>query len=378
MSRIFTSEMVSNGHPDKICDQIADAIVTECLQHDKNSRVAIEVLIKDNHIVIAGELTSEYYPDYAKTVREVFKRIGLDRSNMLSAIYELDIRVLVRQQSPDIAMGVDKGGAGDQGIMYGYATNETPELLPIPYVVARKFITMLQNHPSRMFRADAKSQVTFDYESGRITTFLCSVQHSPDVDVSDFRHIIESMMIMAAVEYGLNTDFEVLINPTGRFVLGGSFADCGVTGRKLACDTYGGIGRMGGGALSGKDPSKVDRSAAYMTRKIACDIVRAGYADQCEVSIAYAIGKADPVSVNIDCFGTEYQNPKLIEQYVKDNYDLTPRGIIEFLHLLDVDYNKVSSGGHFGKNGLPWEEFSYGEMLEINSFPEKIRNARMR
>lgn len=367
MSRVITCEQVSNGHPDKICDQIADAIVTDCLKHDKNSRVAIEVLIKDNRILIAGELTTKHNPNYYQLVNEVFERIGyaklgIDKENMF-ACCPYDITTLVREQSPDIAMGVDKGGAGDQGIMYGYATNETPEMLPIPYVVATKFLQILKNHPSRMFRADAKSQVSYDYETGRITTFLCSVQHSPDVEVADFRHIIESMMVLAAAEYGLNTDFEKLINPTGKFVLGGSFADCGVTGRKLACDTYGGIGRIGGGAFSGKDPSKVDRSGAYMARKIALDIVGAGYADKCEVSIAYAIGKEKPVSVNIDLFGTEYQDSRLIEEFVRDNYDLTPRGIIKYLKLLDVDYNEVSSYGHFGKKGLPWEDYYWDEEL---------------
>jgi len=189
-----------------------------------------------------------------------------------------------------------------------------------------------------------------------ITTFLCSVQHSPDVEVSDFRHIIESMMVLAACEYGLDGDFQKLVNPTGRFVLGGSFADCGVTGRKLACDTYGGIGRIGGGALSGKDPTKVDRSAAYMARKIAKDIVQAGYADKCEVQLAYAIGVVQPVGVAVECFGTEHQSLDFIEAYVRDSYDLTPQGIIQRLGLLDVDYNKVSAYGHFGKAGLPWEE----------------------
>ena len=239
--------------------------------------------------------------------------------------------------------------------MYGYATNETPEMMPLPFMVATKFLELLKNHPSKMFRADAKAQVSFDYDSSRITTFLCSVQHSPDVEVSDFRHIIESMMVLAACEYGLNGDFHKLVNPTGRFVIGGSFADCGVTGRKLACDTYGGIGRIGGGALSGKDPTKVDRSGAYMARRIAKDIVQAGYADKCEVQLAYAIGVTQPVGVSIDCFGTEYQSPEFVEQYVRDTYDLTPKGIIQALGLLDVDYNKVSAYGHFGKAGLPWE-----------------------
>ena len=355
--KIITCEQVSNGHPDKICDQIADAIVTDVLQNDKNARVAIEVLIKDRHVVIAGELTSKHNPNYRSLVRDVFNRIGFDKLGYYDLLYAgLEIQILVNQQSPDIALGVDKGGAGDQGMMYGYATNETVELLPIPFMVATKFLEILKNHPSKMFRADAKAQVSFDYDSGKITTFLCSVQHSPDVEVSDFRHVIESMMVLAACEYGLNTDFEKLVNPTGRFVIGGPFADCGVTGRKLACDTYGGIGHIGGGAMSGKDPSKVDRSGAYMARKIARDIVLAGYAEKCEVQIAYAIGVAEPVSVYVETFGTEYQDKRFIEQYVRDSYDLTPKGIIDSLGLLDVDYNRVSAYGHFGKADLPWEK----------------------
>lgn len=351
--RILTSEQVADGHPDKICDQVADAIVTDCLHHDPDSRVAIECLLKDDQIIIAGELTSKHEPDYRKLVNLVFDRIGRERLGYPGGI---EVGLMVKKQSPDIALGVDKGGAGDQGIMYGYATNETPELLPVPYVVATKFLQILKNHPSRMFRADAKAQVSYDYDTGRITTFLCSVQHSPDVEVTDFRHIIESIMVLAASEYALNTDFVKLINPTGRFVIGGSFADCGVTGRKLACDTYGGIGRIGGGALSGKDPSKVDRSAAYMGRKIARDIVLSGYADKVEIQIAYAIGMTEPVSVNIACFGTEYQDLQFIEQFVRETYDLMPRGICEYLHLKDVDYNAVSAYGHFGKQDLPWEE----------------------
>ena len=350
---IITCEQVSNGHPDKICDQIADAIVTDVLKHDRDARVAAEVLIKGNQIVIAGEITSSYTPDYKELVRSVFERIGLERLGYEDSVF--DIHILMDRQSPDIAMGVDKGGAGDQGMMFGYATNETPELLPIPFVLATKFLEILRHHPSHMFRADAKAQVSFDYDSGRITTFLCSVQHSADVEPADFRHIIEAMMVLTAAQLGLNTDFQKLVNPTGRFVLGGPFADCGVTGRKLACDTYGGVGHIGGGAMSGKDPTKVDRSGAYMARKIARDIVTAGYADKCEVQIAYAIGVAEPVSINVDCFGTEQQSQDFIEAFVRENYDLTPRGIIEGLGLLDVDYNRVSAYGHFGKPGLPWE-----------------------
>ena len=356
--RIITCEQVSEGHPDKLADQIADAIVTDCLKHDKNSRVAMECLLKDNHIIIAGELTSTHKPDYKSLVYEVLERIGWEKLSYgdPTLFAGPDIGILVKEQSPDIAMGVDKGGAGDQGMMYGYATNETLELLPIPYVVATRFLQILKNHPSKMFRADAKAQVSFDYDSGKITTFLCSVQHSPDVEPADFRHIIEGIMVLAATENGLNSNFEKLVNPTGRFVIGGPYADCGVTGRKLACDTYGGIGRIGGGAMSGKDPSKVDRSGAYMARKIARDIVRAGYAEKCEVQIAYAIGVAQPVSVYVETFGTEYQDKDFLEQFVRDSYDLTPRGIIQSLGLLDVDYNKVSAYGHFGKADLPWEQ----------------------
>ena len=355
MSKIITCEQVSNGHPDKICDQIADAIVTDVLKHDKNARVAIECLLKKNQLFIAGEMTTEYQPNYHQLVHNVITRIGAEKMGF-DFSDRIRIGVLVDKQSPYIALGVDKGGAGDQGIMYGYATNETAEQMPIPYMVATKFLQLLKNHPSKMFRADAKAQVSYDYDTGRITTFLCSVQHSPDVEVSDFRHIIESMMVLAACEYGLDGDFTKLVNPTGRFVLGGSYADCGVTGRKLACDTYGGIGRMGGGALSGKDPTKVDRSAAYMARKIAKDIVQAGYADKCEVQLAYAIGVIQPVGVSVECFGTEREDLEFIQAYVQDSYDLTPQGIIQRLGLLEVDYNKVSAYGHFGKAGLPWED----------------------
>jgi len=351
--KIITCEQVACGHPDKICDQVADAIVTDCLRHDKKARVAIECLIKDNHLIVAGELTSTHKPDYRKLVMEVLRRI---HGKYLEREVPLEIGLLVKEQSPDIALGVDKGGAGDQGMMMGYATNETPELLPIPFAVATRFLELLKEYPSRMFRPDAKAQVSFDYDSGRIMTFLCSVQHSPDVEPEDFRRIIEVLMITAASRYGLNRDFEKLVNPTGRFVIGGPWADCGVTGRKLACDTYGGVGHIGGGAMSGKDPTKVDRSGAYMARKIARDLVLAGYADHCEVQIAYAIGLAQPVGINVETFGTGIMSSEELAEYVKASYDLTPRGIIEKLRLLDVDYNQTSAYGHFGKPGLPWEE----------------------
>lgn len=360
MSKIVTCEQVSRGHVDKICDQISDAIVTDCIRHDHASRVAVECLIKNNTVVIAGEITSNHEPDYAQLVSEVFERIGITDQYDKVAVH-----TLVTRQSPDIALGVDKGGAGDQGVMYGYATDETPELLPIPFALATRFLDLLRDVKTPMLLPDAKAQVSYDYESGKITVFLCSVQHTADSEVEDFRPVIESLMTLTASEYGLNTDFEKLINPTGKFVVGGSNADTGLTGRKLACDTYGGVGRIGGGALSGKDSTKVDRSGAYIARKIAVDLVTAGYCSKCEVQIAYAIGRAEPVSVDVNTFGTAVVCPKCIDMYIEENYDLTPQGIIGFLRLLDVDYNDVSSGGHFGKDWLPWEIVDDEEVYRI-------------
>lgn len=350
MTKIYTSEQVSRGHVDKICDQIADAVVTDCLRNDNCSRVAVECLVKNSNVVIAGEITSSHEPDYPALVADVFSRAGLDTASDV-----ISVTSHITKQSPDIAKGVDTGGAGDQGIMYGYATDETPEMLPLPFAIATRFIHLLEYIHCPVLLPDAKAQVSYDYENSRITTFLCSVQHTATSDVKDFRSTIESLMFIVAAEYGLNTDFETLINPTGRFVVGGSQADCGVTGRKLACDTYGGIGRIGGGALSGKDPTKVDRSAAYMARKIARDLVTAGYCHRCEVQIAYAIGRTEPISVAVETFGTGRVCPECIDKFVRTGYDLTPTGIIRKLHLLNVDYNEVSSGGHFGKSWLPWE-----------------------
>ena len=354
MSNIITCEQVSEGHPDKICDEIADAIVTDCLRNDRDSRVAIEVLIKDYSIFIAGELTSRHQPDIPKLVEEVFGRIGSGRLGYDAGKFQ--IQVLLSRQSPDIAQGVDGGGAGDQGMQFGYATNETPELLPIPFVLAGRLLEKIRSCGSNLLRADAKAQVTFDYGSWKIETFLCSVQTVPGADQREVEKLIGRLMKEVASETALDRDFKMLVNPTGKFEVGGPFADCGVTGRKLACDTYGGVGHIGGGAMSGKDCTKVDRSGAYIARKIARDIVRAGFADRCEVQIAYAIGVAEPVSVHVETFGTESQELDFIEEYIRGSYDLTPKGIIKSLGLLSVDYNLVSSGGHFGKDGLPWEQ----------------------
>ena len=351
---LFSSEQVSNGHPDKICDQISDAIVTDILQHDKMGRIAAESMIKDYEITVMGEVTTNYEPDYDPLIRGVLTKIGLPD------VDKYNVRYLISKQSPDIAMGVDHDGAGDQGMMFGYATNETKELLPIPYVLSTKALLKLReynlaNHFEKL-RPDAKAQVSFDYDAHRIDTFLISTQHAEEISLDEVREIVSKIMKETAEEAGLNDDFRILVNPTGRFVLGSSFADSGLTGRKIIADTYGGAAHHGGGAFSGKDPSKVDRSAAYMARKIARDIVLSGQADRCEVQLAYAIGVAEPVSVYVDCFGTEKKNRTEIWEEIKDNYDLTPKGIIKSLGLRDVDYNLVSSYGHFGKPELPWEK----------------------
>lgn len=346
---IFTSEQVSAGHPDKICDQISDAILTECLRQDKNSRVAVESMIKNFDIVLAGELTTTAKVDFERIVARTLHRIGLH------GLDHYRITNLISEQSPDIAQGVDTGGAGDQGMMFGYATDETPEMLPIPFVLATRALQRIRdtNHPA--LKPDAKAQVSFDYAKNRIDTFLISTQHVPDFRDDYLYNFVSHIMREVAESMGLNTDFKVLVNPTGKFVIGSSFADSGLTGRKIIADTYGSAARHGGGAFSGKDPTKVDRSGAYIARKIAKDIVHNGFTKRCEVQIAYAIGVAEPVSINVECFGTNTIRKSEIEKYIRKNYDLTPKGIIEKLDLLNVDYNKVSSYGHFGKEGLPWE-----------------------
>ncbi len=345
---IFTSEQVSNGHPDKICDQISDAILTECLRQDKGSRVAVETLIKDDNVVLAGELKTNANIDFENTVRHVLNKIGL---NDVSSYKVLN---LISEQSPDIAQGVDTGGAGDQGMMFGYATNETEEYMPLPYVIATKALLNLKKLNHKGLKPDAKSQVSYDYSNNRIDTFLISTQHSENMDIEEVREVVKEVMIKTAKDMKLNTNFDALVNPTGRFVVGGSFADAGLTGRKIIADTYGGIARHGGGAFSGKDPSKVDRSGAYISRKIAKDIVRKGWADRCEIQISYAIGVPEPTSVLVETFGSEQVGIETVERYVR-SFDLTPQGIIDRLDLLDLDYNLTSAYGHFWEQSLPWE-----------------------
>ena len=347
---IFTSEQVSCGHPDKICDQISDAILTYLLEEDSESRVAVESMIKDRSIYIVGEVTSSA-PLTINIVKNIispiFTHIKMDINNYI-------IHMNISKQSPDIAMGVDSGGAGDQGMMFGYATNETPEMMPIPFAVATYALKLLNIEKNHMLTADAKSQVSYDYDNNRITTFLISTSHKEEYETKDFYEYVKGIMMRSAEHYGLNTDFDVLLNPTGRFVVSGAFSDSGLTGRKIIADTYGGMAHHGGGCFSGKDPSKVDRSGAYMARKVAKDIVRNNLCSKCEIQVAYAIGVKEPVSLLIETFGTENVPIEEIERFAH-NYDWTPQGIIEYLKLKEVDYNATSTYGHFGNKDVPWE-----------------------
>jgi len=363
---LFTSESVTEGHPDKIADQISDAILDACLREDPNSRVACETLTCTGLVVIAGEITTKAYVDFQSLVRGVVQSIGYD-----NAVYGFDSNTCavissINKQSPDIAKGVDPGGAGDQGMMFGFACNETPELMPLPISLAHKLTLKLsevrKNGTLSYLRPDGKSQVTVEYtEPGkvkRVDAVVVSTQHSESVGNDDLRADILKHVIQAVIPANLlDEDTKYHINPTGRFVIGGPMGDSGLTGRKIIVDTYGGMGRHGGGAFSGKDPTKVDRSAAYMARYIAKNIVAAGLADRCEVQLAYAIGVADPVSVLVDTFGTENVDAKLIPDLVRANFKLKPREIIETLNLRRPIYRKTASYGHFGRSDadFTWE-----------------------
>ncbi len=363
---VFTSESVTEGHPDKMADQIADSILDECLRQDKYSRVACEVLLKTGMVVLAGEITTKARLDYQKLVRNAVSDIGYN-----NALYGFDsntcaVLVALQQQSPDIAMGVDTGGAGDQGLMFGYAVNETPSLMPLPITLAHRLCEQLTKIRKRgevdFLRPDGKSQVTVDYVRGRparISAVVISTQHSADVSVKHMRSILINKVIKKVVPARLmDSRTKIFVNPTGRFVIGGPQGDAGVTGRKIIVDTYGGLGRHGGGAFSGKDPSKVDRSACYAARYIAKNVVASKLAEECEVQVAYAIGVADPVSVMVQTFGTGIVSDDKIARAVRKVFDLTPRGIMDMLKLRRPIYRKTAAYGHFGRQ-LPeftWEK----------------------
>jgi S-adenosylmethionine synthetase len=357
---------VTEGHPDKIADQISDAILDACFAQDPYSRVACETLTATGLVVIAGEITTKAYVDFQSLVRGVVASIGYD-----NALYGFDSNTCavistINKQSGDIAMGVDTGGAGDQGMMFGYASNETPELMPTPISLAHKLCLKLtevrKSGKLQYLRPDGKSQVTVEYDENhkpvRIDAVVISTQHAETVTTEELRADILKYVIQATLPANLlDADTKYHINPTGRFVIGGPMGDTGLTGRKIIVDTYGGMGRHGGGAFSGKDPTKVDRSAAYMARYIAKNIVAAGLADRCEVQLAYAIGVAEPVSVLVDTFGTGKIERTKLEEIVRANFQLTPKGIIESLNLRRPIYRKTAAYGHFGRDekDFTWE-----------------------
>ena len=368
MSYIFTSESVSAGHPDKICDQISDAVLDACLAQDKNSRVACETMVKNNNVILAGEITTTTQIDYEQIARNVCKDIGYDHEALGFSYDSFKFTNYISDQSQDISEGIAQGeqlGSGDQGIMFGYACRETPELMPLPIALAHQLTRKheaLRQDRSLGLRPDAKSQVAVEYNANyqpqRIDSIVFSSQHDPDLSLEQLRELIREEIIHKTLPQDLiDNKTKFFINPAGRFEIGGPVGDCGLTGRKIIVDTYGGMARHGGGAFSGKDPSKVDRSAAYALRQVAKSLVAADLCDYCEIQASYAIGVAEPTSIFINTFESEKKSIQEIEQVVIENFDLTPFGIIESLELLTPNYRKTASYGHFGREdqGFAWE-----------------------
>ena len=364
MKQYFTSESVTEGHPDKLCDLISDSILDACLKQDNNSRVAVETFASGNTITIAGQITTKAEFSVENLVREVIKEIGYDNASLDMDYRTCKIDVNITKQSPDIALGVDIGGAGDQGIMFGYASNETENYMPyaidMAHKLAKRLTEVRKNKTIPYLRPDGKVQVTVEYEENkpkRIETILISTQHNADISQEELKKdVIEHVIKNVVPSNMMDENTKIYVNPTGRFVIGGPLGDTGLTGRKIIVDTYGGYARHGGGAFSGKDPSKVDRSAAYMLRHIAKNIVANGYADKCEIQVSYAIGMKEPLSIYVNTFGTGTKTDEELANLIKEKFDLTPNGIIKYLDLQKPIYTKTTNYGHFGKESLSWEK----------------------
>ena len=385
---IFTSESVSEGHPDKICDQISDAVLDAHLKGDPKSRVACEVLVKNSTVILAGEITSAVQVDYEKIARDVIREIGYTDPNIGFEADSASILTFISHQSPDISQGVTEGegafkeqGAGDQGLMFGFACNETPELMPLPISLSHRLLKKLSEFrradKNTYLRPDAKSQVSVQYKNGkpvRVDTVVLSTQHTDDVTLEQLHDLVVKKIVPEVIPSNLiDKDTKFLVNPTGRFVIGGPVGDCGLTGRKIIVDTYGGYARHGGGAFSGKDPTKVDRSAAYAARYIAKNIVAAGFADKCEVQVAYAIGVAKPVSIYVNTYGAGRVDEKKLAAAVGEVFDLTPRGIIESLQLLRPIYQSSASYGHFGRDATNAGAFSWERTDKVDALKAAVK-----
>lgn len=360
----FTSESVTEGHPDKLADLISDSILDECLKQDSNSRVAIETFVSGNTVTIAGQITSTARIKISELVRKTIQDIGYDNESTDIDYRTCKIQAEITKQSPDIAMGVDTGGAGDQGIMFGYASSETEEYMPyaisMAHKLAKKLTEVRKANEIPYLRPDGKTQVTVEYENDkpkRVETILISTQHLDNISMEELkRDIIEKVICTTIPKDMIDKNTKIYINPTGRFVIGGPLGDTGLTGRKIIVDTYGGYAKHGGGAFSGKDASKVDRSAAYMLRHIAKNLVANGYAEKCELQVAYAIGMEEPLSICVNTFGTSEKTEEELVNIIKEKFNLTPRGIIEYLGLKEPIYTKTTNYGHFGKDNLSWEK----------------------